>query len=82
MRTLDQIMDEAAEESLFSNGASYEIWADRWCDRCKVDASFQRGETMDGCPILAVGLLGLTPAEWTRQGVQDYVCSEFAVVSP
>lgn len=78
MRSHDEIFDSARDGSPFSNGTSGEIWMADWCYRCKVDGPFQRDETMEGCPLLLVALIGKTPAEWTEQEEpQDYHCSEF-----
>lgn len=77
MRTPDEIEADAGPQAPFSNGGSGEAWMDRWCYECKVDRPFQRDESPVGCPVLLVGLLGKTPKEWTRVGVQDYCCSEF-----
>ena len=82
MRTYDEIYDDAADEPPFSNNTSYEIWAERWCYRCKVDAAFQRGEDPDGCPLLALSVIGMTPKEFKpatdpREAQGDYECTEF-----
>lgn len=80
MRSYDDIEASARDGSPFSNGTMGEIWMDRWCYRCKVDAPFQRDEATEGCPLLLVALIGKTPAEWVEldpDAIQDYHCTEF-----
>jgi hypothetical protein len=79
MRSHDELAASAREGSPFSNGTMGEIWMDRWCYRCKVDAPYQRDESDEGCPLLLVALVGKTPAEWVELGdaPQDYTCTEF-----
>lgn len=82
MRSHDEIYDDAADEPAFSNNSEYEIWAERWCYRCKVDAAFQRDETLEGCPLLTVAVMGRTPKEFVdavdpREAQGDYECTEF-----
>lgn len=53
-----------------------------WCDRCLVDAPFRNGlKGATGCSLLAVALLGRTPAEWVDNKPSSlgerYVCVEF-----
>ena len=37
-----------------SNGTEGQMFADRFCDRCKHDDAFQKGgDAEDGCPIIA-----------------------------
>jgi hypothetical protein len=67
MRTEEQIAADAEERSPFSNGTEYDMWADRWCYRCRRDDA----ETETYCPILSVALLGGGwPKEWTRHYVK------------
>lgn len=77
MRDYDAIIADATHKSPFSNGTSGEIWMDGWCYRCKVDGPFQRGNAEEGCPLLLVAYMQMTPKEWTEVGLQDYHCSEF-----
>lgn len=82
MRSYDEIYEDATDEPPFSNNTSYEIWAERWCYRCKVDAAFQRDEALDGCPLLTIAVIGMTPREFApaadpREACGDYECTEF-----
>lgn len=65
----------------FSNGTEYEIWADRWCDRCTVEDDFRAGTDDIGCPLIIVALCtDDTPAAWmpTEPGSPDsYECIDF-----
>lgn len=77
MRSYLQIEASAKEGSPFSNSTEGDAWTANWCDRCAHDA----GAPDDGCPILLVGLMGKTPAEWLpgdrlRLG-DSYRCEEF-----
>lgn len=88
MRTYEEIAADAADETPFSNGTEFEMWADsgRGCWDCIHD----NDETETYCPILSVSLLGPSwPKEWTREkhrweiggksGAYDVVgeCTEF-----
>lgn len=66
MRSEEEIRADAEDRRAFSNGTEYEMWADRWCYRCRND----NAETETYCPILSVALLGGWPKEWTRHYVK------------
>lgn len=64
----------AYEESLassrvgmaFSNGTSWEMWADGWCWRpCVHEGPFLRDEDPVGCPLLSISIQGRIPGEWS-----------------
>ena len=66
MRTYEEITADAADETPFSNGTEFEIWAGsgRGCWDCVNDDD----ATEKYCPILSVSLLGPSwPKEWTRE---------------
>jgi hypothetical protein len=63
VRSYEEIDADAERRPAFSNGTEYEIWADEWCYRCRMDRD-------DGCPILTVAFMGGWPAEWTRRQVK------------
>jgi hypothetical protein len=85
VRTEAEITETARNQPAFSNGTEGEGWMDNWCYRCAVDAPFQRGAEPLGCPLIAVALLGKTPAEWVEQPWTEtgppladrYHCTEF-----
>lgn len=56
--------DNAVHEAPFSNGTEGYGWMYAWCDRCVHDASYQRDEVKEGCPLVMVALSGRTPREW------------------
>lgn len=77
MRSYAALLNSATEGAPFSNSTEGSAWTANWCDKCSND----RGAPDDGCPILLVGLIGKTPAEWLpadrlRLGAQ-YRCTEF-----
>jgi hypothetical protein len=81
MRTYDQAMADALDETPFSNHTMWEIWADRWCYEC-VNDSPELVDQGKGCPLIMVALMRKTPREWTAATEQDriygsYHCSEF-----
>lgn len=63
----DDAWGRAKDEVAFSNGTEGSCWTDNWCDRCARDAPFRNGITPTGCALLAVALMGRTPAEWMEQ---------------
>lgn len=82
MRTEAEIMAAAVDQRPFSNGTEGYAWMDNWCFRCVHDDE----EAEKYCPILTVGYLGKTPAEWVEQdrgpsGLmtlgETYTCVEF-----
>lgn len=77
MRSYLQIDASATANMPFSNSTEGDAWTARWCDRCANDADGPD----DGCPILLVGLMGKTPAEWLpgdRMALGwQYRCTEF-----
>lgn len=82
MRTYAQIANSARDDPPFSNATEGDAWTANWCDKCGHDAEGPD----NGCPILLVGLLGKTPAEWLpgdrmRLGA-TYRCSEFRKSRP
>lgn len=79
MRPYAEIERDARDEPPFSNSTSGEIWLQNWCETpCAHDAAFQRGESLEGCPLLLLAYSGKTPVEWLEQeDSQDYHCVEF-----
>ena len=63
MRTYAQLLNSASNVQPFSNSTEGSAWTATWCDECACD----RGAPDDGCPILLIGLMGKTPAEWLPQ---------------
>ena len=76
MKTFEEADAAARPGPAFSNSTEYELWRDRWCDRCAHDTEEQvdRGE---GCPLVLIGLMGKTPAEWKRRKDHSYRCTAF-----
>lgn len=70
MRSLEEILETASEESAFSNGTSWERWSSNWCEACSKDIN-------SDCPLILAGFMGFTPTEWVKVGLQDYECAEF-----
>lgn len=90
MRTYAQIEADARDETPFSNGTSWEIWATNWCwapchnpaEKAWQDYELGEGpepeEFPGGCPLILAAMMGKTPIEWLEQpGSQDYHCIEF-----
>jgi hypothetical protein len=90
MKTYDEALNAAADKPAFSNGTEGHAWTGRWCDRCIHDRSARvdsvkpdpRNNGLLGCALLAVAIMGKTPAEWAEnepkfQLGNTYTCSEF-----
>jgi hypothetical protein len=60
-------MGTPIEKQPFSNGTEGYAWIENWCDRCLHDKPAREDRYEDACQILAISLLGQTPAEWIRQ---------------
>lgn len=75
MRTYEEAFAAAREVRAFANGTEGHAWTDRWCDRCIHDQSARNDQVKPdpanngllGCALLAVALMGRTPAEWLEQ---------------
>lgn len=81
MRTLNEVEHDAIDRMPFSNSTEGDTWMARWCDMCVHDAPARRGDYANACPLVAVALTGVTPAEWEpleplRLGEQ-YRCTEY-----
>lgn len=63
MTGLGDALKRARDERPFSNGTEGYGWMENWCDRCLRDAP-ARSMIGPGCPLVAVAMLGKTPAEW------------------
>ena len=86
MRTYREIEADAIDSPAFSNGTQGCGWMANWCNRCvhDVDTDTPRPENggIAGCPIIAVTMIGKTPAEFfaddeRAQIFADYRCVEF-----
>lgn len=78
MRDFEELFDDSTEGSPFSNSTMGDMWMGQWCENCQEDVAFTQGDTENGCPLLALAMIGRTPKEWVKvPGSQDYVCSEF-----
>lgn len=64
MDNIDTAYENAIDEPPFSNSTEGYGWMANWCDRCAHDAPYQRDEAKEGCPLIAVALMGRTPREW------------------
>lgn len=77
MRSYITISANARDAPPFSNSTEGDAWTANWCDRCSHD----KDAPDNGCPILLVGLMGKTPAEWQPGDRlllgQTYRCTEF-----
>jgi hypothetical protein len=85
MRSADEILATARDESPFSNGTAWELWSANWCYRpCMnpVEAAYRRYEEgkrktppkdfPGGCPLILCAMLGKTPTEWLEQPDDGY----------
>lgn len=82
MRTYDEALADARDETTFSNSSQWEVWSAKNCDRCFWDKPARQGDGANGCPLILVALMGKRPAEWLTQTEQqevhaDYMCTEF-----
>ncbi|MFJ9114432.1 hypothetical protein ACIRJO_02665 [Streptomyces sp. NPDC102394] len=82
MRTYDEALAAARDESTFSNSSQWEVWSAKNCDRCIHDRPARQGDDGNGCPLILISLLGKRPAEWQTQSAEDdvfadYTCTEF-----
>lgn len=91
MRTYDEAFAVATDRTPFSNGTEGGAWTSNWCDQCVHDRSARRDDVQPdpankgllGCALLAVALMGRTPAEWIDQTANGhrlgdtYHCTEF-----
>lgn len=70
MRFFNEIMADLKAGRAFPNGASWEHWAQFWCNGCVFEVD---------CPIVAAAMVGEgTPREWDHSiGAGGYVCSEY-----
>lgn len=65
MRTYDEIEADAVDEPAFSNSTEREYWSERWCDVCVNEPEDENEAAINGCPLITIGFLGMTPKEWT-----------------
>lgn len=69
---LDIELARSSDVRPFSNGYEGQSWMLLWCLDCATDE--------DTCPLVAVALLGRTPAAWTERepgGLNRYTCHEY-----
>lgn len=82
MRTFDEALAAARDESTFSNSSQWEVWSAKNCDRCIHDKPARQEDAANGCPLILVALMDKRPAEWLTQTEEDevfanYTCTEF-----
>lgn len=68
MRTFEEAYEAAPEGHTFSNATEFDYWSGAWCARCLREAPLRSGlKNAQGCPLVAVAMLGRVPQEWFRQ---------------
>jgi hypothetical protein len=82
MRTYDEAVKDARDETTFSNSSQWDIWSAKNCDRCFWDKPARQEDPAKGCPLILIALDGKRPAEWLLQSEEaaihaDYTCTEF-----
>ncbi|GHA01016.1 hypothetical protein ACFOOM_12460 [Streptomyces echinoruber] len=82
MRTYDEALAAARDESTFSNSSQWEAWSAKNCNRCFWDKPARQGDAVNECPLILIALEGKRPAEWLTETEQqeihaDYTCTEF-----
>jgi hypothetical protein len=64
VRTYDEIYKDAADKPAFSNSTEWEFWQSAWCDECINEPEDENEAAVNGCPLISIGFLGMTPKEW------------------
>lgn len=82
MRTYDEAMKDARDETTFSNSSQWEVWSAKNCDRCFWDKPARQGDEANGCPLILIAWQAKRPAEWLTETAEqevfaDYTCTEF-----
>lgn len=82
----DQLLAESRDEPAFSNSDEGMAWMSANCDRCIHDKPAREGDDTNGCPLVLITLVGLTPRQFidgprSETGLYSretqYVCTEF-----
>jgi hypothetical protein len=80
MRTLDEEYEAARPVPPFSNSSQGCGWMANNCDRCLHDKE-ARNDTGPGCPLVAVALMGRTPAQWLCETEKDWTYGNFRCIN-
>lgn len=87
MRDFPEIVETSNQHPAFSSKSAMRAWKGKWCNRCQHPAEVawrrriedgRHPEFPAGCTVHEVAAFaGVTPAELTPDGVDNYRCSEF-----